>query len=592
MVLLVSAIATLGSMQVPLWSPVQMDFEGPEAHELGDVPNPFLDVRLTLHLTSPSGLSFEIPGFFDGDGEGAPSGSTWRARWLPSETGEWAYEARFRAGAGVALSLDPNAGLPTGTAVEGAVTVGGPDPEARGFYRHGMLRYVGGHYLRFDDRSYFLKGGTNSPENLLGYEGFDNTFDQAGGTATTGLPNGLHRYPSHVLDWTDGDPYFVSADSGYDARGLIGALNYLSRAGVNSVYFLPMNMGGDGRDTVPFVGHENTTFDKTHYDLSKLAQWHVTFLHAQELDIFLHIVLGEIEAGNQQWLDDGQLGPERKLYYRELVARFAYLPALQWNLSEESTFPPERLRDFADWIQALDPYDHPITFHTTVLPKNGAFPGYDAMLGDPRFSAASLQSETQDIGAHVELWRARSAAAGRKWVVGADEIAPIAMGLDPQNAELLRKRVLYDVYFSGGNLEWFCGVERLPVGGDLTLEDFRTREKMWNYTRFARRLVETFPFSEMEPMDALVSGESGFEGGAEVFVAPDRVYAVYLPDATPTGTIDLSSTSVSLRKRWYDPRKGAFVGVAVLLQGGAVVPLGEPPYAPAEDWVCVFERSG
>jgi hypothetical protein len=303
-------------------------------------------------------------------------------------------------------------------------------------------------------------------------------------------------------------------------------------------------------------------------------------------------VLGEIEPGNQQWLDDGQLGPERKLFYRELVARFAYFPALQWNLSEESTFSPELLRDFAEWIQALDPYDHPITFHTTVLPSNGAFPDYDAVLADPRFSAASLQSQSQEIGAHVELWRARSAAAGRKWVVGADEIAPITAGLDPQNAELLRKRVLYDVYFSGGNIEWFCGADPLPVGGDLTLEDFRTRESMWNYMRFARRLVESFPFWEMEPMDELVGGESGFEGGAEVFAAHHRVYAVYLPDATPTGSIDLSSTNVPLRKRWYDPRKGIYAGNTVLLQGGAVVQLGPPPYAPGEDWVCVFEHGG
>jgi hypothetical protein len=56
------------------WSPVQMQFVGPQAHEAATSPNPFLDLRLTLFLTSPSGKQHEIPGFFDGDGQGGPSG--------------------------------------------------------------------------------------------------------------------------------------------------------------------------------------------------------------------------------------------------------------------------------------------------------------------------------------------------------------------------------------------------------------------------------------------------------------------------------------------------------------------------------------
>jgi hypothetical protein len=32
---------------------------------------------------------------------------------------------------------------------------------------------------------------------------------------------------------------------------LIGVLNYLASQGANSTYLLPMNIGGDGRDTSP-----------------------------------------------------------------------------------------------------------------------------------------------------------------------------------------------------------------------------------------------------------------------------------------------------------------------------------------------------
>ena len=36
-------------------------------------------------------------------------------------------------------------------------------------------------------------------------------------------------------------------------------------------------------------------------------------------------------------LDQGELGVERKLYCRELVARFGHALALNWNLGEENS---------------------------------------------------------------------------------------------------------------------------------------------------------------------------------------------------------------------------------------------------------------
>jgi len=43
----------------------------------------------------------------------------------------------------------------------------------------------------------------------------------------------------------------------------------------------------------------------------------------------------EAEEPNKRELDDGELGTERMLYYRELIARFGHHLALQWNLCEE-----------------------------------------------------------------------------------------------------------------------------------------------------------------------------------------------------------------------------------------------------------------
>jgi hypothetical protein len=49
----------------------------------------------------------------------------------------------------------------------------------------------------------------------------------------------------------------------------------------------------------------------------------------QRMGIAAHIVLAEQEAPNTNWLDNGKLGLERKLFLRELVARFSYLNAVK-----------------------------------------------------------------------------------------------------------------------------------------------------------------------------------------------------------------------------------------------------------------------
>ncbi len=88
------------------------------------------------------------------------------------------------------------------------------------------------------------------------------------------------------------------------------------------------------------------------------------------LGLMAHIITQETE--NDQALDGGELGPTRKLYYRELIARFGHKRLLTWNLGEENTNTPDQLQDFVRFFRTVDPYDHPIVVHT--------FPGkYDAV---------------------------------------------------------------------------------------------------------------------------------------------------------------------------------------------------------------------
>lgn len=564
------------------WYPLTLSFIGPMASEMDETPNPFLDYRLQVILSSPDGNQLNIPGYFAGDGAGHGEGNVWQVRFHVGEVGLWHFQASFRQGTNIAVEQELEKGDSLAfDGITGSFWIDEQDETAPGFLRWGCLEYVNQHYLKFRDGGYWLKGGTNSPENFLGYAGFDNTIDQGGLVADF-----LHQYESHVMDWQPENPFFIS-DSGYDARGIIGALNYLNRVGVNSIYFLPMNLGGDGQETYPFVGASGTHFDNTHYDISKLHQWNLVFDHAQRQGILLHIVLNETEEPNRLWLDNGDLGVERKLFYREMIARFSYILAIKWNLSEESVFSYEQITTFTDYIQFLDWANHPLALHT---PSN-IFDVYYALLGDARFVMTSMQYDADRAGEYVETWRTLSAEYGTPWVIEMDENNPAGIGLTDNNADELRKRILYDVYFSGGTLEWYAGYHELPLGGDMRLEDFRTREAMWHYMRFARQFMEEhLPFWQMVPADHLLTGEAEDYGGGEVFTLPGEVYAIYLPSASQSGILDLNQTTGHFTLRWFNPRIGLLVGETVIVSGNGFLELGSAPLEPQEDWVILLLR--
>ena len=208
-----------------------------------------------------------------------------------------------------------------------------PDLRARG-----RLQYTGKHYLQFaGSGEYFLKLGADSPETLLAYTDFD-------GTVALKPQVPLHTFTPHVQDWRAGDPTW----KGDKGKGLIGAVNYLASKGVNSISFLPYNAGGDGDNVWPFVARD----DKFHYDVSKLDQWQIVFDHAQQKGVYLHFKLQENEIDDnfrsgktvpiRESLDGGDTGPERKLYIRELTARFGYALGLNWNIGEENTQSSEQ----------------------------------------------------------------------------------------------------------------------------------------------------------------------------------------------------------------------------------------------------------
>jgi hypothetical protein len=564
------------------WHRIDITFDGPQTSETA-APNPFRDYRLNVTFQHrETGRRYVVPGYYAADGNaantGAASGAKWRVHFAPDDDGVWDYTASFRTGTDVAVSTGASAGVATGfNGAKGSFTVVPTDKSGRDFRARGWLRHTSSHFLRFAGTGEpFLKGGADSPENFLGYFEFDNTRDNGGNTNR--LVNGLHRYEPHVRDWRSGNPTW----QGGKGKGIIGALNYLAGKGMNSVYFLTMNVNGDGREVYPWTSYT----ERYRFDVSKLAQWEIVLSHMDALGLMQHVLTQEQE--NDQLLDGGALGVQRRLYYRELIARFGHHLGVVWNLGEENTNTDAQRKQFSDFFKSQDPYDHPVVVHTYPNQYDAV---YNPLLGYRTFDGTSLQIASLGV-VHSETvkWVTRSAANGWRWIVALDEIGPAGAGVKPDADDFwhdaVRKQGLWGNLMGGGaGVEWYFGGSY--PNADLDCEDWRSRDHMWDLTRFALDFFhEHLPFTEMVPADSLTSATTDY-----CLAKAGQVYAVYLPNG---GTTNLNLTGVSgtFDVRWYDPRNGGDleVGTVATVTGGGQRSIGQPPGSTTSDWVVLVRR--
>lgn len=558
------------------WHRVTLTFDGPQASE-DATPNPFLDYRLNVIFANGEDC-YIVPGYYAADGDagetGATGGNKWRVHFMPNKSGKWTYIVSFRLGSEIAISPERGAGSAGPLdGLTGKIDIADTDKTGCDFRGKGMLRYVGERYLQFAEKGeYFLKGGADSPENFLAYFEFDGTFD-TGGRKKEGYPEHefIHHYMPHRDDWWPGDPTWKDGKG----KNIIGALNYLASKGMNSVYFVTYNVdGGDGKDVWPWVRPD----EKLRFDCSKLDQWEIVFSHMDKLGLMLHVVTQEQE--NDQGLDGGGLGIQRKLYYRELIARFGHHLGLVWNLGEENTNTDVQRKSFASFFKNNDPYKHPVVVHTFPRKYDEV---YNPLLGYADFDGPSLQMNRTGSMTHSETlkWVERSALHGQKWIVCLDEFGEGNHGVMPDandpSHDLPRKNCLWANLMAGGaGCEWyFCS--KYPHN-DQTCEDWRSRDYMWDLTRYALEFFHNYlPFYQMSPDDSLVS--KGW-----CLAKTGQVYAVYLPEG---GTTNLNLVAGSYTVQWYNPRAGGELqkGSVTNVTGPGTVSLGKALNDTNKDWV-------
>lgn len=573
------------------WHNITLNFGGAELSETS-ATNPFSDYRLQVDFTNGT-KTLSVPGYFAADGNAAntaaSSGNVWKVHFCPPETGEWDYTVSYLSGDDIAIADDLSAGsaISSLNGKTGNITVNPSDKTGRDFRSRGRLSYVDKHYLQLaGSGEYFLKVGPDSPENFLAYNDFDNT------------PNSGSRrksYAAHLNHWRNSDPTWRS-DKG---KAIIGTLNYLASKGLNSFSFLTMNINGDDKNVYPYINTSN----KTQFDVSKLDQWAIVFEYAQSIGLHLHFKTQECE--NERLLDDGDTGIERKLYYRELIARFGHNLALNWNLGEENgaifrvnngkpvQSDAQRIA-MAEYFHQADPYQNHIVLHTAPGDYDRI---YTPLLGDKsKLTGLSVQTDWANVYNATNTWLEKSKNAGKQWVVANDEQGPATWGVPSDdfvsgqdskgntvpNKHQIREKVLWGNLMAGGaGVEYYFGYD-WSSSSDLTSQEFTSRNDSWEYCKHAYDFFNQYiPFWEMTANNSLTSG-------GHCLAKANAVYVVYLPSGG-TANVNLGSGTYSVS--WYNPKSGGELTAGLnAITGGSSQSIGNSPDT-SQDWIALIRES-
>jgi hypothetical protein len=473
------------------WEKIEIDFTGPVFSGSDNDTNPFL-IFVDVYFKSPGGETIVVPAFYNGDGTGNLNGNKWKVNFSTDKIGTWNFKI---------VSKEP---LLNG--IKGLFTVKSssycnalPKFDLPKFSCTGRLEYSGGHYLRFANGDYWIKGGINDPENFLG-----NAFG----------------------DWGEKKE----------------AIDYLSDNGVNSIYVITNNIDGDRNDTWPWLGDtpEDAKRNSNWFNISKLNAWDNFFSYAQSKGIVLHLVLNDDSAWNQY---------NHGLYYREMVARFGYLPAIIWNIGEEANeiYSNQQQISLAEALQTLDPFNHPITVH-----RKANWPFF----GDANFDITSIQindgasdftfSSLDNLYETVKDHKEKSVNSDHPVPIMIDETPRVTIVTQDMQFKM-RSKVLYPIYLAGGNYEMHF-YDIYGQGGKLSIQDMKP---MLNDMLHARKFVEMLPFSEMQPCkDMLVNDSSNY-----CMMKSGAIYALYI---TPNDTISIDLTNIQgiFDLAWYNPQSG------------------------------------
>jgi len=507
--------------------------------------NPFTDVRVDAMFTGPTGETFTVPGFYDGQ-------HTWRVRFNPNEVGRWTYRVLSRPAV-------------PGLADEGAFEV--TPRQTTGFLRATPGRAWGFHYE------------SGEPAFILG----DTTYNLFGMAHGGGAVESFLRR---------------RAEQGFN----------LLRVRVPVSPFHPPDgySAWQTRRTWPWGGSEQAPrFDRFNLEYFRTVDRVVR--QAERLGLGLEVIM-EAWGFEFPFNSRHIFVPEwEELWLRYLIARYdAFSSVYFWTPMNEYEYYPDgnwHYNPVADrwamrvarWIKRVAQHGHIVSVHNG--PREPAFARRFA--ADPEAIDAIMfqhwgtrDKENGWLAAGIEGQIRRSLEG---WT-GSAVFAEYGYERNPDLPLLIPSHRYCDVEHTrrGAWRGAFCALGVIhgfenSWGPHMVLD--RDQPGLAHLLHVRRFFTEVVPFHRMRPAPEILSPDEYVLGRQPLALATaDRdVVAVYLPAG---GTVTLSlPASEEPRAQWYDPRTGALQSALPALKTEALsfaAPPGGDESGRPWDWVLVL----
>lgn len=503
---------------------------------------PFADVIVEGSFTAPSGRSFTMPGFYDGDGD-------WKVRFNPGEEGVWAYRIAARPHD---LAL----------AAEGRFTV--TACPARGFLRStpghgwGLSEESGAPVFILGDTTYNLFGMAHCGGDVDGF--LERRAQQGFNLLRVRLPVSPFHPPEGYSHWQT-------------------------------------------RRTWPWGGSEQAPrFDR--FDLEYFHTVDGVVAKAEELGMGLEMIM-EAWGFEFPFNRRDLFTPEwEELWMRYLIARYdAYNCVAIWTLQNEYEFYPDgdwRYNPVADrwamrvgrWVKQTAPHGHIVAIHNG--PRLPAFAQRFKL--DPEAIDAVLFQEwgTRDeqqgwLAAGIEGVIQESLAGWR----GSAIFAEWGYERNPDFAPNVPSHTYCDQEHTrrGGWRGAFCGLGIIH-GFENTWGPWMLLEQdqagVQDLLLIRRFFTEVVAFADLRPApDVLAEGEWPSGHKPLALASADRsAIAVYLPVG---GQVKLARAVDGYSARWYNPCTGALS--AARAQSAAFTAPSIQRDGRPQDWVLVLNTN-
>ena len=335
---------------------------------------------------------------------------------------------------------------------------------------------------------------------------------------------------------------FLSDSKVLNSPEPIEILKYLTQCGINSISCTTLQLLDKDHGVWPFIDLKRSSY----YDIQKLATWETLFAKMDNLGLAIEIKTNpdQTDASNNPVLSKRQ----RRLYYKELVARFGHHLGISWHINSKRGRATDELKNDVAYIKSIDPYSHPIAVQNPLIvgdsinidhsQTNTAKNTFLPLLEVRNFEMPILNlNDTTALYSAVKYWRDQSFKKKQPWVVYQSAV------------DTLMRGKLWGSLMSGGAGNAWNISEVDTMQTDLNLERFKAYEPWWKISANAKQFfIDHLPFWEMQNHDELLSDETAY-----CFAKKDEIYLVYLPKCQTT---DLQIGDGAYTIAFYDPRAG------------------------------------